>query len=244
MHSVWHRRLLLVALLLSLCAPTRAANALNLVTEEYPPFNMRDVKSGAFNGIAVDKVKELMHRSKQAYSLKLFPWSRAYQLALQIEDTCVFSTTRTPEREALFRWVGPLVQNNWMIFARADDTRAPKSLDDMHGYVIGGYQSDAVGEYLRIKGYKVDLAAADADNPRKLLHNRFDFWATGEQLGAWIIAQGGYAGKILPLFTFKQTEMYLACNLKTEAKKIAAFNQIIAEMEKDGTMSAIELKYR
>lgn len=168
----------LCCLSLLLVWPMSAA-ALNLYTEEYPPFNMKDAKTGALSGISVDKVAMLMQRANQAHNIKSVPWTRAYQLALQQEDSCVFSTTRTPEREAQFQWVGPLVQNNWMVFARADDSRVPKQLEDLRPYVIGGYQSDAVAEFLKHNGFEVDLAISDADNPRKLLHKRFDFWATG-----------------------------------------------------------------
>ncbi len=217
---------------------------LNLVTEEYPPFNMSEPSSGVLRGISVEKVLELMRRAKQPYTMSLFPWTRAYQMGMQIEDTCVFSTTRTPEREALFRWVGPLVRNNWTVFARVDDTRNPKALEDLRPYLIGGYQSDAVGEYLKQQGFEVDLAVAESDNPRKLMMKRFDFWASGELLGSWLIRSHGYVGKIHPLFNFRQTEMYLACHPKMASEKIDKFNQILRDMVKDGSAAAIEKKYR
>lgn len=223
---------------------TAPALALTIVTEEYPPFNMSDPKNGTLHGISVEKVQELMKRNQEKYSLASVPWTRAYQLALQFEDTCVFSTTRTPEREPLFKWVGPLVANNWVVFARADDTRQPKKLEDLRPYAIGGYQSDAVGEYLKHHGYRVDLASSDADNPRKLMHKRFDFWATGELLGHWLIKSSGYGGKIVPLFTFKQTEMYLACHLKMPQAKIDKWNQTLREMVQDGSVETIEQHYR
>ena len=221
-----------------------SASALNLYTEEYPPFNMSDAKTGALSGISVDKVVMLMQRANQAYSIKSMPWTRSYQMALQQEHSCVFSTTRTPEREAQFQWVGPLVHNNWVVFARADDSRVPKQLEDLRPYVVGGYQNDAVAEFLKHNGFEVDLAMNDADNPRKLLHKRFDFWATGEMLGTWLIQRSHLQGQIVPLFTFKQTDMYLACHLKMPAQKITYFNQILRQMERDGSTQAIERKYR
>lgn len=215
-----------------------------LVTEEYPPFNMSEPSSGALQGISVDKVTELMRRAKQAFSMNLYPWTRAYQMGLQMEETCVFSTTRTPEREALFHWIGPLVRNNWTVFARADDKRNPKSIEEIRPYLIGGYQSDAVGEHLKQQGFEVDLAVAESDNPRKLLLKRFDFWASGELLGAWLIRTHDYTDKIRPLFNFKQTEMYLACHPKMALARVEHFNQILRDMVKDGSAAAIEKKYR
>src|SRR6202035_2593591 len=99
-----------VAFLILICEPSAA---LTLTTEEYPPYNMLDERTKEPTGITVDKVVELMHRAHEPFTMISYPWSRAYRLALQMEDTCVFSTSRTPEREALFTWVGPLAQSDW-----------------------------------------------------------------------------------------------------------------------------------
>ena len=130
--------------------------ALTLTTEDYPPFNMLDEKTKQPTGITVDKVIELMHRAHEPFTITVYPWSRAYQMALQTEDTCVFSTSRTPERETLFTWIGPLAGSDWAIFARANDNRKPKSLEDVRPFIIGGYNNAATGEYLKLRGYKVD----------------------------------------------------------------------------------------
>ncbi len=221
-----------------------SAQALNLVTEEYPPFNIVNPKTGEISGISTEKVMELMHRAGEKYTLAAYPWARAIQMAQNNPDTCVFSTSRTPGRETLYKWVGPLVKNNWVIFARADDSRRPKTLEDLRPYVIGTYRNDAIAEYFSLKGYNTDLASADADNPRKMLYGRFDFWATGELLGLDILRQQGLGKLIVPLFTFNQTEMYLACNTGMEQAKIDRLNHLLKEMDKDGSSAAIEKKYK
>ncbi|MDW5417699.1 ABC transporter substrate-binding protein [Iodobacter sp. CM08] len=220
------------------------ALALTLTTEDYPPFNILDAKSQKVSGISTEKVIEIMLRAKENYTITAYPWVRAYQLAQKERDTCVFSTTRTPEREALFQWVGPLVKNNWYIFAKQGDTRAPKNLDELKPYSIGTYRGDAIAEYLIKKGFKVDLAKTDEDNPQKLLKNRFDFWATGELLGLAILKRKNLSDKITPIFLFNQSEMYLACNINMDNKKINFYNKILQGMDKDGSNLSIENKYR
>jgi len=73
-----------------------------------------------------------------------------------------------------------------------------------------------------------------------LLAGRFDFWASGELLGLNILKQQGLTKLIVPLFTFNQVDMYLACNLNLTQEKIDKWNQILKNMEKDGTSAAIE----
>ncbi|MFZ6643857.1 substrate-binding periplasmic protein [Undibacterium sp. TC4M20W] len=215
-----------------------------LVTEDYSPFNIVNPKTGEVTGLSTEKVQELMRRAGEKYSITAYPWARSIQMAQNNPDTCVFSTSRTPGREQLYKWVGPLVKNNWVIFARADDTRHPKTLEDLRIYTIGSYRNDAIAEYFSLKGFNTELASTDADNPRKMLAGRFDFWASGELLGWEILKQQGLTKMVVQLFTFNQTEMYLACNTTMSQAKIEKWNQILKEMDKDGTSAAIEKRYK
>lgn len=221
-----------------------AGEPLILTTEDAPPFNMIDPHTGVISGVATDKVIELMRRAGESYTLSSYPWSRAYLLAQQNKDTCVFSTTRTPERESHFKWVGPLVRNDWAVFARADDTRRTSTLADLQPYTLGGYRDDAVGVFLKERGFTVDVANYDAQNVQKLMHKRIDFWTTGELSGQYLIRENGYQGQIIPLFTFHHTELYLACNPAIETRRIEHLSRLLQEMNQDGSSAAIERRYK
>ena len=104
MHYLWLGLILALGLDVS-------AQTLTLTTEDYPPFNIVDPKTGVVTGVATEKVQEMMRRADQRYTITPFPWSRAFQMGQKVPNTCVFSTTRTPERENLFKWVGPLVKS-------------------------------------------------------------------------------------------------------------------------------------
>lgn len=236
-------RLTIPLLLYLLLSPVWARQWV-LATEDYPPFNMQAATGNEIVGISTEKVRELMRRAKESYSIRLFPWTRAFQMGRSEPRTCVYSTSRTPERETLFKWIGPLVKNNWVVFARKNDTRHPQNLEELRNYTLGVYRSDAVADYLAAHGFKTEVANYDADNPRKLLYQRFDFWATGELLGMAILRQQGLSEEIIPLFQFQQAEMYLACQVDMPQEKVDLFNRILKDMEKDGTSAAIERKYR
>ena len=85
-----------------------------LLTENFPPYNMAKngknfAQDANIEGIAVDILRETFKRADIAYSMTLrFPWERIYNLALNNPGYGVFVTARVPEREALFKWVGPL----------------------------------------------------------------------------------------------------------------------------------------
>jgi hypothetical protein len=52
---------------------------------------------------------------------------------------CIFSTARTPERDALFKWVGPTDEAEWVLLGRADHSFQLRSLEDARPLRIGTY---------------------------------------------------------------------------------------------------------
>lgn len=220
------------------------AQAITIATEDYPPFNFIDAQSKKVIGISADKVNVMMQRAGIDYTIETYPWTRAYKMAEESPDTCVFSMVRNAEREKLFKWVGSLGTNAWYIFTRSTSRTEAKSLDDLRPYTIGVYRNSAIGTYLQQLGFNLDWANYDAENPGKLVYGRFDYWASGELMGQYHIAQSGLRGQIVPIFKFNTAEMYLACNLAVPAATINKLNQILKEMDRDGTSATIERKYR
>ena len=219
-----------------------AARELLLTTENYPPFNMQEEGSQRIVGISTDIVRRVMVRAGIKYSIKFLPWQRAYAMALQQPDTCVFSTTITEERKPKFKWVGPLVSNDWVFFGRADSDLRIRSLNDARGYVIGGYKGDATALFLERQGFRLDLASHDQVNPAKLAAGRFDVWATGNYLGPYLARQAGV--EIKPLFTFKETVLGLACNRSLEGGLVQRLNAILQELIDEGGVAEVAARYR
>ncbi len=231
------------AFALAAIAGPAEAQTLRLTTEEYPPFNYTDTQTRTFTGLATDLVKAVMDRAGVAYRIDPLPWQRAYQAALNQTDTCVFSTTVTEERQPLFRWVGPLVNNDWVLFAAPGSTIAVASLDDARQYRIGGYQGDAVQVFLTQQGFTVDAVAEDRLNVRKLTGGRIDLWATGSQLGPYLAQQEGVEG-LRAIHTFRSTEMGLACNPGVDEALIGRLNAALQALRADGTYETIAQAYR
>lgn len=231
------------ALLAMACTWARAEPAprLYLTTETSAPYSMRE--GDRVTGIGTDKVREIMARSGIAYSIDLLPWKRAYTAALVRHDTCVYSTTRTPEREPHFKWIGPIGEGEWVLMGRADRRYNLKSLDDARAYRVGTYNGDARDQFLRARGFNVDPAPIDSINPRKLMMDRIDLWAASIRRGSLTVDRMGYAGKIVPVFVFNRIRVYLACNRAVPDELVTRMNASLDAMERDGTTRAIVHKY-
>ena len=232
------------ALLAVFCASALAAPEvprLYLMTESSPPVSM--LQGGRVIGSGTEKVLEIMARTGTGYTLDLLPWRRAYTFVQQRPNACLFSTTRTPEREKLFKWVGPTDEAEWVLLGRADRNYHLHTLEDARNLRIGTYNGDVRDEYLRARGFRVDPAPSDMINSRKLLLDRIDVWASGLRRGNTLLTRNGWGQKIVPVLTFNRVGVYLACNPAVPGELIDKMNAALFAMGRDGTVKRIDRKY-
>lgn len=214
---------------------------LYLTTETSAPSSM--LVNGRVAGIATDKLRSVLARTGVDYQIALLPWQRAYTAALQRSHTCVYSTTRTPEREGLFKWVGPLDSAQWVLMGRADRKLALTSLEQARGLRIGTYHGDARDNYLRSLGFATDAAPNDFLNPQKLLQGRIDLWAASWRTGSTVLQRNGWDKQIVPVLAFRKIEVYLACNPAVSDALVTRLNAELEAMARDGTAQRIERAY-
>ncbi|KAB8033280.1 substrate-binding periplasmic protein [Fluviispira multicolorata] len=222
-----------------------AANKIIAVTEHYPPYNM--IENENIVGVSADIMRELFKRAKIEYTLNIYPWAHSYKLALEEPNTVVFATSRTPEREKLFKWVGPIGESNWAFFAKKGSKIVIKSLEDAKKFRVGGYYGDATSEYLIKNGFIKDksllLATNEVQNAFKLEAGRIDLWATGSLLAPYI-SESEKTGSIVELFTIKKSDLYAAFNIKTDETLIKKLNALLVQMNKDKVIDNISKKYK
>jgi polar amino acid transport system substrate-binding protein len=228
--------------LAALCSASASARPrLQIVTESSPPSAMQG--EGQVIGFATEKVRVIMDRVGIDYDIEILPWKRAYLLAQTQENTCVYSTTRVPERETMFKWIGPTHENDWTLFGRANRDYRISSIEDARRYRIGAYNGDVRSDALIAQGFNVDTVQDKLSNPRKLLLDRIDLWASSVRVGSAIIGENGWTGQIVPVLTFKRTELYLACHLSVADTLVARMNAALRAMNAEGLSAAIERKY-
>lgn len=219
-----------------------SAQVFQLKTENYPPFNLGN-SEGEIVGISSEIVQALFKRAEISYKMELLPWQRAYRLALKEANHAVFSTTQTPQREPLFKWVGPIVDNNWVFLKQAKSNIVLKTLEDAKKYRVGGYRGDAVALYLESKGFRIDYVPKDYLNARKLDRGRIDLWATGQLLGPYYAKENGVEN-LEEALIFNQTIMSIAFNIDTDEAVISKLNAELELMRSQGVLDLIKDQYR
>jgi polar amino acid transport system substrate-binding protein len=219
-----------------------------LMTENFPPYNMaingkNYAKEENLNGIAVDIIREMFKRAGIEYNLTLrFPWGRIYKLALENPGYGVFVTARLPDREALFKWVGPVGPDDWVLLGKADSTITLNSLEDAKQFNVGAYKGDAIAEYLLGKGLEPITALRDTENAKKLMAGRIDLWATGDPAGRYLAKQEGITG-FKTILRFDSAELYLALNKEVPDEVVQKLQAQLDKMRSEGFVDAIQKNY-
>jgi polar amino acid transport system substrate-binding protein len=219
-----------------------------LLTENFPPYNMaKNGKNFAqdenIDGIAVDIVREMFKRADITYSLTLrFPWERIYKIALEKPGYGVFVMARLPDREKLFKWVGPIGPDDWIMLAKADSKITLETLNDARKYKIGAYKGDAIAETLAKQGLKPVVVLRDQDNAKKLVNGQIDLWATGDPAGRYLARQDGVTG-LKTVLRFNSAELYLALNRNVPDDAVAKLQAALDQMRKDGVVEEIMARY-
>jgi polar amino acid transport system substrate-binding protein len=231
------------ALLACLLATT--VSALSLVTEDYPPFNM--LEENQVSGIASLILRDAIKRAGIRAQFDLYPWARALALAKARKDTCVYSTVRTPEREPQFRWIGPLVEDKIGLFATVENPIRLKTIADARGYRVGGYLSDAYGDYVEHQGVAIDRSPSDTNNLPKLMAGHIDLWVAGTIAGPYRAKREGLAGRVHLVVDGgepQDTQMWLACNPGVDDATFQKLNDAVRQVLNDGSAARYAARYR
>ncbi len=238
---------LLAALLLAGVSIARA-DSLVLLTENLPPFNMalngsNFARDQGIGGISSETLRLVCQRAGvECQQILRFPWQRVYDQALQEPGYGLFSVARTAEREALFKWVGPIASEDWVLLARADSPLVLGGLEDARKYRLGGYQGDAPSQKLVDAGLDVQLSLYDRDNPERLAKGQIDLWVTSSVAGQYLARQQGYADFRVAL-TFARGDLYLALNKDTPDALVERLRQALQQLRSEGALEAVAHQY-
>lgn len=219
-----------------------------LVTENFVPFNF-SVNSKNFehdesniSGICTEIVKEIFQRAELEYKLKLRQWSYAFDYAKKQPNRGVFCTSRTDERNDLFKWVGPMVTNDWVIFGLDNFKGSIKSDQDLKNYKVGGYKGDALSNYLKNKNIKVSELTDDRLNPKRLKDGMIDLWVSSKYTGPKLARDAGI-NNLKVIYTIKESELYLALHKGTDDQWINKLNDELSKLKSSGIVKDITRKY-
>ncbi|PVZ19475.1 MULTISPECIES: ABC transporter substrate-binding protein [unclassified Pseudomonas] len=223
-----------------LCLCTQAA-PLQVVTEES---SYSYYQGGELKGPATDAADALLARAGLPRSITLYPWARAYDLALAEPDVLIFPLIRTRERESRFEWIGQFAQIHTLLYRlqRRDDIQLSK-LDDARQYTLGVVRDDFREAYLRGQGFtRLVVSASAEDNARKLLNGQVDLIPLAEADAARYFAQNnGPAHPLVPVLRLDQltAKAWFAMSKGSTAETVQALREAFDALKANGVFDAL-----
>lgn len=238
-----YRRLFWLLLSCCLGGPLQA-EPLRLYTEEYPPINYSE--DGEATGLASEVVREIMRRTGQHAPIEVVPWARGYQLARTRPNTGLFVTMRTPAREALFKWVGPLARAITGFYALRSSALRLASLEQARQFGAIAVPRDWYShQRLQAEGFaNLYPVTGPAQVIRMLKRGRVKLMVLDNLSLNALLAQGGVrADEVELLYSFMHSDAYIAFSPQTDDALIARWQTELDDMKADGSFAALYRKW-
>lgn len=218
---------------------------LQIYTEQYPPLTFRN-NSGVITGFGTDIVSEIMKRNRIFTDIRLSSWSNGYELALNNPNVCLFTMDRTPIRENLFQWVGPIGTNTTWIYTKTGSGVRISSLEDARKLTsIGTVSSWFSTQYLLSLGFTNLVQNGDPDVlAKKLMIGEIDaFVCSGVTFPDILTAAGYHYSQAFPSFRLMSSDYYIAFSLKTPQAIVNQWQTTFEALKSDGTYEAISQRW-
>jgi polar amino acid transport system substrate-binding protein len=221
---------------------------LQVMTEEYPPYNYQE--GGELLGLSVEIMEEIFNRTASGYSrsdIALLPWARGYNLTLQRSGHALFSTTRTPDREDLFKWVGPFVPTVVGLIAKKSRNLNIETVQDLGGLADWGGQGRCRAAPLQARGVpddRIEAVLSNDQNFRKLIAGRVDAISYETRVTRWALQTRDVAlDEYETVYELDRGELYLALHHQTPDDLVDLLQSVFDTMVDDGTHAQILERY-
>ncbi len=208
--------------------------SLTYLTEEYPLSSY--LEGGLVKGFSVDVLRAVWKQAQvPPQPVQVLPWARAYEMIQTRPDQVLFAMARIPEREALFRWAGPIFRVRYVLAAHRG-VSALGSLEAAKALRVGVVRGDVGERLLMGEGFapeRLDLSATMELAFQKLAGGRVDLAFISEKsLPEYEMKLGLPPGALVPVVTVSENPLYFAFSLDTPAAVVRQFQAALDAVDR------------
>ena len=217
---------------------------LTILTENLPPLNY--VENGVLIGPSVEIVKQIQKRVGSEAQIQVYPWARAYQMALNEKNVILFGMTYTKVREDKFKWVGPLATKRDILVAKKGSGIRISNLEDAKkARRIGTLRDDTRERLLKRHGFtNLEPVSDEQLNAKKLALGRIDLWAYKiPGLRTVCDLAGVDYTEFEEVHHLREIELMIAFSKKTSDSIVRKWTNTFNRMMADGTIMQIRKKW-
>lgn len=240
---------------LLLASTLALALEISALTENLPPLNYE--QDGKVVGFSSELLDLMAKDADVEVTKQVLPWPRAYDMVGRQPNTLIYSLARTPEREALFHWVGPISSRRIVLYRLSDRSDISlKSLDEARAYRIGVVRESASAKGLIKLGFPIigpqdemgpglELGVQDESNMKKFMARRFDLLVSLDWAAAYNAKNIGLSPDDLqPAWVLDESLSYwYGLNRATDPDVAKRLNAALQKIKSDGRYLLLKQKY-
>ncbi len=216
-------------------------SATEFYTEDFPPYNY--LENDELKGIGPKIIKELAREVGEEPKITVLPWARAYKYAQEMPDVGIFSIVRTPKREDVFQWVGPIytvriglytVKENMSLYQGTNE----ENLEQARRVGDIAVQLGGAGEELltTLKFQNLNKIVNINKALFLLLKGRYDLLETSDAYMAYMAKEEGVSVDVVSEAAFiGQYDMYLAFSKSTPLTTVQKWQNALDRIQKRQT---------
>lgn len=236
------RRCLLLAAPSLLPGPAGAAPPLEWVAGDLPPFAWAAPEGP--RGFAHDLAVAMAQRLGRPPAIVYVPWARAVRMAERGAQYGIFPLARTPDREARFQWLIPLMTVRYGLFTLATESRL--ELEQLRELRVGVLRGSPIVANLRAENFKTIIEAKDYRDLLRLVRERaLDAVYAGVPMLEAAMEEYGHARALFVLQTTvgDAATLYMAASLGLDAAEAQRWVAAYHQLEEDGTVARLRRRY-
>jgi polar amino acid transport system substrate-binding protein len=243
--SLLKMSLLVINILILICSAN--AQELTLITENAPPNSF--IENDRLTGRAVEIVQAVLKEiGMEGHRINMYPWARGYMMLETKKNIALFSTSRTQHRENLFKWAGPISDNEVNLYKlKSRKDIQTSTLEDLKKYRVGSGRNDQKSQYLAAKGFEIQLVNEDKQNIDKLFTGRVEIIPYAATRLSYDIKRYGHdPNQIEMIWNLKEisTQIYVAFSKSTDDVIVEKFQKGFDAIKKKGIQEKILKKWK
>lgn len=222
-------------------APAWASPQLQWVAGNLPPFAW-DAPGGA-RGFAHDLALAMAQRLGRPGQVTFVPWARAVRMAEQGPNYGIFPLARTPDREASFQWLVPLMTVRYGLYTLATESRL--DLEQLRALRVGVLRGSPIAANLRAERFKAIVEAKDYRDLLRLVHDRTldAVYAATPMLEAAMDEYGHPRIQFALQTTLGEATLYMAASLGLDAAEAQRWVGAYRQLEDEGVVTRLRRRY-
>ncbi|WP_186647089.1 substrate-binding periplasmic protein [Fluviispira vulneris] len=249
MNQIKYIKLCIYFICLIICLVTHSKDLKNIeiVTEEYPPYNYSD-KNGRVIGINTEIIQAVLKEIQISGKISVYPWKRAQKIAQNNPNILIYSIVRNPAREKYYKWVGKINKQRFNIYSKDKQIKL-SSIEDAKKYIVGVYNGDILEILFLRHGFRdgdnLYIAQKNENLYKMLTSDRIQLWPIDEAAAKFLLRKNnekiddlGIAFKI-PAKELSDTDLYMAFGTKTSDEVVNIFKKGLEKIIKNGTHKKI-----